>query len=575
MKEKKQGTIRFLIDNFPGCREAFIRSLILSVLVIIPLVASPIIVQIIVDNVFPGLNPEWVLPLEIITIFLILYNFVVRMMTSGQWRDRVKMSAGSSSRMVWHLVHLPMTFFSTRYAGEIVSRMALPSDITKTVITKVFYLAGKIVLTVIYLVMMIRYNLYLTGFALAYMAINILTMTAIRKKQKAVNRTMLNEAGILDGYTATVVDNIEAIKGTSSESGFFQMWSGYFANSQKAAIESSTRNAFIEVLPMALNAICSAGLLGLGAYYVIEGQLTAGILISFQSISTECIRPVEAIIKNINRLSEISTKCERMDEILSEEPDVPEVFETETDIKNGKLSGKVELRNVTFGYDRNAEPLLKDFSLTLEPGKSVAFVGPSGCGKSTLANLISGLYQPWSGEILFDGKPRSEIDRNVFTSSVAIINQTIALFDGTIADNIKLWDSSIEDFAMIIAAHDAQIHYEIAARPGAYDAAVENGGANFSGGQRQRIEIASVLAKEPTVMIMDEGTSALDVITEEKLMNALKMMGISLILIAHRLSTVRDCDEIIVMNRGKVLERGNHETLLSNHGFYSELMASN
>lgn len=575
MKERKYNTISFIIDNFPGCRGSFWRSILLSLLIIVPLVASPIIVQIIVDNIFPGLNPEWVLPLKIITIFLIIYNFVVRLMTSGQWRDRVKMSTGASSRMVWHLIHLPMSFFSNRYAGEIVSRAALPSDISKTIITKVFFLAGKIVLAAVYLIMMFRYNVYLTGFALLYMAVNLITITAIRKRRKEVNRKMLVEDGRLEGYTATIVNNMEAIKGSNSEGGFFQLWSRYFADSQKAAIECTTQNAIIEILPMILNAICSAGILGLGAYLVIEGELTAGILISFQSISTECINPVSTIFKDINRLSEIATKCERMEEILSEECDVTESIDTDAIVEGGKLMGKIELKNITFGYDRNAEPLFKDFSMTLEPGKSVAFVGASGCGKSTLANLISGLYQPWSGEILFDGKQRSEIDRNIFTSSVAIINQAIALFDGDIEENIKLWDDSIEDFTMILAAHNAQIHYEIAARPGTYNAPVENGGANFSGGQRQRIEIASVLAKEPTILIMDEGTSALDAITEEKLMNALKQMGISLILIAHRLSTIRDCDEIIVLDHGKVLERGNHQALIQNGGMYSELMASN
>ena len=316
-------------------------------------------------------------------------------------------------------------------------------------------------------------------------------------------------------------------------------------------------------------------ILCLGVWLVIKGEFTIGMIMAFQGYLTAFLTPAQTMITAGQTLQEMRTRMERVGDVM-EYPeavaaeDAPVSETTEYD----KLSGTLSMRNVTFGYSRLAEPLIENFNLELKAGQRVAFVGASGCGKSTLSKLISGLYEPWSGEILFDGKPIREIDRSIFTGSVAVVDQDIILFGDTIANNIKMWDNSIEDFEMIMAARDADIHEDIMQREGGYQYKITEGGKDFSGGQRQRMEIARVLAQDPTMIIMDEATSALDARTEFEVVNSIKDRGITCVVIAHRLSTIRDCDEIIVLDRGKVVERGTHEELMARNGLYTSLVTS-
>lgn len=268
------------------------------------------------------------------------------------------------------------------------------------------------------------------------------------------------------------------------------------------------------------------------------------------------------------------TDMERIEDVMKYPTDVSLDSAVDESAEYDKLSGNIEMKNITFGYSRLAEPLIENFNMTLKRGERIAFVGASGCGKSTLSKLISGLYRPWSGEILFDGKPISEIDRSVFTGSLAVVDQDIILFEDTIANNIKMWDTSIEDFEVIMAARDAQLHEDIMQREGGYQYRITEGGKDFSGGQRQRMEIARVLAQDPTIIILDEATSALDAKTEYDVVNSIKDRGITCIVVAHRLSTIRDCDEIVVLDGGKVVERGTHEELMAHGGYYTELVSN-
>ncbi|MCQ2157932.1 MAG: ATP-binding cassette domain-containing protein [Bacteroidales bacterium] len=574
MGKRVGGTLSFLSKHMQGFNDAVMLVGFVSILLIIPKVASPIITQILVDNVLSGLNPEWAVPLLVFATVLICMEVALRTVEASSWKNRLNMSVTSASEMFWHTLRLPVGYFHDKYAGDLTNRIYYGKSVSKKVIDNLLWAAGDMVLIVFYLFFMIKYSLLLSIFAIVHIILNIVILRVIRSKRVNASRDMQKEIGSLQGFTTAAINNIDAIKGSTAEQDYFRKWSEHFTRMQNASVKCTTNNIRTEGIPLMMEAVSNVLVLGIGIYYIMKGYLTAGMLMTFQSFMAASMRPMSHITTDVQELATVQAQVERMSEVLEEECDVPDELESVDHIEEGKLKGYVELRNVTFGYDRNAGPLISDFSLKLEPGKSVAFVGPSGCGKSTIAKLVSGLYKPWSGEVLFDGKPQSEINRDVFANSVAIVDQNIVLFDGTISDNVKLWDSSTEDFAMILACHDAQIHDDITIRDGNYQAPVDCGGKNFSGGQRQRLELATSFAKEPSVMIMDEGTSALDAVTEELVMKSIRNMGCSQIIIAHRLSTIRDCDEIIVLRDGKVVERGDHGQLMSNKGFYSRLVES-
>ncbi len=373
--------------------------------------------------------------------------------------------------------------------------------------------------------------------------------------------------------TMTGLKNIETIKSMGGEHIFYAGWEQTYVTALNARVRTAMTTMRIGSLPLLVLNLCNALILCLGAWYILQGELTPGMLLASQALATSITFPINSAVNATQEIYRSQAAMERLEEVEAASRDhrleIPAIDELP---ERPKLRGEVELRNVTFGYDRNLPPILKNFSLKIHPSERVAFVGFSGCGKSTIAKLISGLYDPWEGEVLLDGIPVQQLNRAVKNNSLSVVNQDITLFEGTIADNIKMWDDSIEDFSMVLAANDAQIHQDIANRPGAYQTLLTENGKNFSGGQRQRIEIATALAKDPTILIMDEGTSALDPKTEELVMQHIGSLGITTILIAHRLSTIRDCDCIYVMEHGHIMQQGTHEELLHQEGLYSELM---
>ena len=397
----------------------------------------------------------------------------------------------------------------------------------------------------------------------------------LSEKRVNLTRVQMRDEGKLASATMAGISQTETIRASGAEAGFFRKWSGYQASVNTQQVKFDTLTARISVIPDFISTASNYLVMFLGVRLAMNNQFTIGMITIFQGLLASFMGPATMLVEAGQTIQEMRTEMERVEDVM-QYPDDPAVTDREeaADGDYSKLKGEVELRHVTFGYSRLGEPTVTDFSMHLKPGSRVAIVGASGCGKSTVSKLITGLYQPWEGEILFDGKPADRIPRSVFTGSVAMVDQDIVLFEDTIANNIRMWDESIADFEVILAARDAQIHDDILQRPGGYQSKLIENGRDLSGGQRQRLEIARVLAQDPSIVILDEATSALDAKTEYELVKAVKDRGITCIVVAHRLSTIRDCDEIIVLEKGKVVERGTHAELYARGGVYAELVTS-
>lgn len=536
----------------------------------------PAFSRIFVDRLLTGRNPEWLLPfLAVLTGFSLLQIAVAWIKAVYSLRISGKMAVVGSTGYMWKVLRLPMEFFSQRMAGDIQGRMAANAGIAETLVNTFAPLVLNAVMMLVYLAVMLRYSLPLTMIGVASIVINLLVSDVISKKRINITRVQMRDAGKLEGETVAGIEMIETIKASGAENGFFEKWAGYQASVNTQSVRYARLNQCLGLVPAAVSALSNTAVLMLGVWLTLQGEFTAGMIMAFQGFLTSFRKPADTLLSAGQTIQEMRTQMERIEDVM-EYPSAVDDTDSELDenIEYGKLTGNVEIRNLTFGYSRLDKPLIRDFSLKLEQGSRVAFVGSSGCGKSTIAKLVSGLYQPWEGEILFDGKKMSEIDRSVFAGSLAVVDQDIILFEDTIANNIKMWDTSIEDFEMIMAARDASLHEDILQRDGGYEYRLLEGGRDLSGGQRQRMEIARVLAQDPTIIILDEATSALDAKTEYEVVKSIKDRGITCIVVAHRLSTIRDCDEIIVMERGNVVQRGTHEQLYAQEGLYRQLVSN-
>ena len=560
----------YIKHNLSGANEAFWLTFIFTLLLAVVTLTLPLLTRVFFDEILSGRNAQWATIFFCLMAALALFNFIVTL-----WQQRYsKRIAGQLAlrgniNYLRHLLRLPMSFFAMRFVGDLQQRQRLNETITHSLVEVLAPQAINVMLLVLYFILMLSYNYVLTMIGVAAALVNLAVVHHYAGQRLNMVRSTQQSMGKYYSATVSCLENIESIKAAGAEEGFFQYWSGLWSRMFNKQREMRIQQSEMSLLPTLTSNLLTMAVLLVGAWYILQGDLSVGMLMAFQGFMTAFMAPVEKIVNAGQQLLEMRSQIERVDDVMK----YPEDQHADGEHSEaGKLLGELELRDVTFGYNRTQPPLIDHFNLHLRAGESVAFVGSSGCGKSTLAKLISGLYKPWSGEILFDGRPIESISSDELTNSIAVVDQNIVLFDDTLSQNIRMWDQSIEDFAILMACSDAQVHSDIMNRPEGLATKVVRGGKNFSGGQCQRFEIATALAREPMILIMDEATSALDPTTEDLVMRHIREMGITQIVVAHRLSTIRDCDHIIVMDAGHVVQQGTHEQLMQQDGLYRQLM---
>ena len=530
--------------------------------------------QVYTDNIITQKNPEWFTPLIVLYILLFVLELAVWIGFSILRRkSQARVNITTSSNFLWTVFRLPMTLLTQFSPGELAARYTTIAK-TSRLIDYSLAAVSLLILPILccYFVMLFNWKLGLLEIFSVLLLVYVMRSTANKQKELAMNLEVTETR--LQNVTMTGMGNLDTIKALGGERHFYAQWEKTYAQSMNARVNTFTNNIYLSALPEFILEVTNGVILCMGTWFILQGEMTPGMILASQGLINESINPIIRTIASVQTALRINSSIQRIKEVTDCKPECAELrLPTDDELPDvAKLAGEIELRDVTFGYDRNLPPIISHFSLKIKAGERIALVGPSGCGKSTILSLVSGLYEPWEGEVLFDGKPRKAIDRMTFVNSVSVVNQDVTLFEGTIADNVKMWDDSIEDFAMVLACNDAQIHHEIMERPGAYRGVVAERGKNFSGGQRQRIEIATALAKEPTVLLMAEGTSALDPETEAKVMGHLYDMGITTIMIAHRLETIAKCEQIYVVEHGHITQHGTHDELSQMDGLYSNLL---
>lgn len=560
-----------LLARLNGGGPALSLVMLASLFLVIPSLVVPAFNRIYIDRVLTDGFTEWIGPL---ILFMVGTAIAAMTLTSLQQqyllRLETRMTLGSSSNFIRHVLRLPVSFFSQRQPADVSSRIQSNDTVAQLLSRDLATSVISAVLVIFYAGFMFTYDPVLTILSAVFMALNIVILRVVARTRVDATRRLHQDQGRLVGTTYNGLQMIETLKATGTENDFFARWSGFQTKVSNGQQKLGLSNQILEVVPVLLVSLLTVLVLWIGSDQVISGTLTVGALVAFQGLLSSFTRPVQQLTQIGQKLQDVSADLNRLNDV--ENYAIAPKFNIVPNVSQGKLAGSIDLGSISFGYSALAAPLIEDFSISISPGQRVALVGGSGSGKSTLAKLISGLNDPWNGEIMFDGRPIGDFGRNVLSASISVVDQEIFLFEGTVRENLTLWDDSISDEVLHQALHDACIFDDIMSKPGGLNHLIREAGRNLSGGQRQRLEIARALATDPRILILDEATSALDSATEQIIDDNLRRRGCTCVIVAHRLSTIRDADEIVVLEFGKVVERGRHEDMKDAGGAYSRLI---
>ena len=574
-----QSVFAALKRRFVGLNDAIAYLVLVGVALVLPGLVVPVFTSVFIDKLLISGMESWLKPLLLGIVITALLRVALTWLESYYLlRVRTQIALASASKFFWHVLRLPVEFYTQRSPGEISSRVGINDKVAGMLSGDLARAFLAVIQAVFFAALMLFYDVWLTLISVVVVSVNIFVLQQVAQRTKEASQKLAIDGGKVYGATMSGLQVMETVKSSGGESSFFSKWAGYqakYVNSEQAMARVGLVMGSVPALLTVLNSLL---ILGVGGLRVIDGHLSIGMLVAFQSLAASFTGPVQSLVGLGKKMLEVQGDMNRLDDVMQYRED-PWLNRGPLPQAQGgrvaaKLAGKVELNNISFGYNPAGSALIENFNLVLNPGERVAIVGPSGCGKSTISRLVMGLYEPWGGSIKFDDQPREAFGRYEFFNSVALVDQDIVLFEGSIRDNLSMWDKSVSDQDIMQAAKDACIHDVIMSRPGGYDSKLAENGVNMSGGQRQRLEIARALATNPRILVMDEGTSALDPATEQQIDENLRRRGCACIIIAHRLSTIRDADEIVVLSYGHIVERGTHDSLMQiDGGFYSRLIA--
>ena len=575
-KGRPPGALRSLAGRIGRSWTGLIYLALTALALIVPGIAVPTLIKVFIDDVLIGQNGAWVGPLLMgFALAAVAQGALIGMQRLLLARMETKLSIVMSARFLWHVATLPIGFFSRRFAGDIAGRVRSNNRVARLI-------AGELAVSFIgflsmaaFGLVMLWYDVLLTMVVFALVGVNVITLRFAARAAENPNRRLTRERARLDGISVSGLKLIETLKANGAEGDFLARLSGVQANSLTAQQRLGLVTALASIVPPLVSLLSMAAILGIGGIRILDGSLTVGGLIAFQSLALSFSAPVAGIVRFSANLQTIKGDIALLDDVENHAPDertLHGIRGQEPDSGSSAARGRIELEGISFGYNATEPPLIEEFSLSVSPGRRVALVGGSGSGKSTIARLVCGLLVPWSGNVRIDGQDLPDIPPSRVAEIVAHVDQDTKLFEGTVRENVTLWNPAVKERDIAQALRDAAVHEVVSSRPRQTDSSVDEGGRNFSGGQRQRLEIARALVRNPAILVLDEATEALDPVTELAIDEHLRRRGCTCVIVANRLSTLRDADEIVVLERGRIVQRGTHEGLLAEGGAYRELV---